>query len=236
MDTHTSDQLSHEEALELLPWHINATLETAMSERVAHHVEHCSACQEESAILSNTVVALNTGDQVTTNLDARFAGVLGRVRAYEQSDQATARPKPRPIGERIAEWLGLPIRRMQWAGAFALGLAVGLGALLFTLQSDDLTPSSASIYGTHSSGQAPLRLQLDLDHAPGASELSELKQTVSDRAIWQQVSDTQFLIELPDELTVKDVSDIRSQLLGNDSVVNVAIDIGSEASERGQTK
>lgn len=217
MVTQTPNQLSHDEAFELLPWHLNATLEEPLSDLVAHHVEQCATCQEESAVLSTTIVTLNASDAPSTNLDGRFSKLLGRVRDYEQSHETAVVPDKRPLGLRFAEWLGLSPPRMQWAGAFTLGLAVGIGALLATLQ----TPE----FEVHSSDPQALYLQVEFGRAPSAEILTTLEQATGETAEWQQQSDTRFLVELSDETTVKSVADIRSRLLAHDSVTAVAIDI-----------
>jgi len=228
MATQTPNQLSHDEALELLPWHINSTLEDPLSEMVAQHVERCSTCQEEAAILSNTIIALNTGDAENASLDGRFANLLGRVREFEQSKHTAGQRDGQSFGQRVAEWLDLSQRRMQWAGAFALGLAVGIGALLVTMQSTDVDPSLGTNYQTHASSSMPMRLQVQLDQAPDAELLARLEQAAGSTAQWQQQSDVRFLIELPDETTVKTVADIKSRLLAVDSVVTVVIDVNND--------
>lgn len=231
MDTQTPDKLSHDEAFELLPWHINATLDAALSEKVASHVEHCTTCREETALLSNTIFALNTGDTVATNLDARFSNVLERVRDYEHGNQAAYESQSEPVGQRIAQkigdWLGFSESRLQWAGAFVLGLAVGIGLLLTTMQAGQIEPGSVPVYETHSSGQAPLRLQVEFRQAPAPAALAGLESSIGQTANWRRQSDTLYLIELSDELTIKAVADVRSRLLSDNSVIAVTVDIGN---------
>lgn len=227
MVTQTHSQLSHEEAFELLPWHVNATLEEPLSEQVAEHLECCPTCREESAMLSNTILALNTGDAVATNVDSRFSKVLERVRHYEASNSTASPADGQSFTQRIAEWLGIAQPRMQWASAFAIGLAVGIGALFFALQAGDVGRDGQSIYETHSAGKTPMRLQVEFDQPPQASLLVELEQSVGKPASWQQQSATLFVIELPEDLTVKSVTDIRSRLLADDAIVSVTVDLGN---------
>lgn len=227
MVTQTSSQLSHEEAFELLPWHVNATLEEPLSEQVAEHLEQCPTCREESAMLSNTILAVNTGDAVAANVDARFSKVLERVRHYEASNSAALRADSPPLIQRVAAWLGVAQPRMQWASAFTVGLAVGIGALIIATQMGDLGGDPQTIYETHSTGRAPMRLQVEFEQPPQASLLAELEQAVGKPASWRQQSATHFVIELPEDLTVKSVTDIRARLLADDAVVSVAVDLGN---------
>lgn len=231
MDTQTPDKLSHDEAFELLPWHVNATLDATLSEQVAEHVDRCATCQEESALLSNTIFALNTGDTVATSLDTRFGSVLGRVRDYEHGRQAAREQHNEPLRKRVArhmaEWLGFSQSRLQWAGAFALGMAVGIGALLFTLQPGQVDPGPIPVYETHASGQMPLRLRVEFEEPPRTSALDELGRSIGQTADWHRQSDTLYLLELSDEMTIKAVADVRSRLLADESVTAVAVDIGT---------
>lgn len=225
MVTQTSNQLSHDEALELLPWHINSTLEQSLSEKVADHVERCSTCREESAILSNAIIALNTDESVTANLGGRFNNVLSRVREYERSGHRTRQQTGPTIGQRLSDWLGLSQTRLQWAGTFALGLAVGVATILLMMQSTDVDPKFAPAYevlGTP--GSAPFRLLVEFDQSPSANLLAELAQAAGPTVRLQQQSDTQYRIELPDNMTVKMVADIQSRLLAYDPIVAVEID------------
>lgn len=225
MVTQTPHQLNHEEALELLPWHINSTLEESLSELVAQHVERCSTCQEESAILSNTIIALNTSDSVSAIPDGRFANLLRRVREYERSNHPVRQLGGQTLVQRVVEWFDLSQLRVQWVGAFTLGLAVGIAALLVTMQSIEVDPTAPPKYETHASNSTPLRLRVEFDQAPGAELLAELEQAAGPTAQWQQQSDTQYLIELPDETTVKTVADVKARLLSYDSIVAIVIDI-----------
>ena len=197
-----------------------------MSEQVARHVEECAACQEETAILSNTVLALNTGTDTVANLDARFSRVLTRVRDFERDQQAAQQNDARSFATRIGEWFGFSSpARLQWAGAFTIGLAVGIGALLVALPSGN-DPQLPQIYETHSTASTATRLQIDFVSPPEETVLADLGQALGEAAVWRQQSDTRYLVELPDDLTVGAVMDIRKQLLGNDSVVAVDLDIG----------
>jgi len=226
MVTQTSNQLSHEEALELLPWHVNSSLERALSEKVARHVQHCSDCQQESAFLTSTIVAVNSDEAVTPNLDSRFSSLIERVREHEQSADGQSK---RPIGQRVFAWLGLAQPRYQWAGALALGLVVGVAAILVALQSSNVDPDSTLIYEVHSSPRsAPLHLLVEFEQAPGEDLLAELERAAGQTITWQKQTDTRYLIELPDKTTVKTVADIRSRLLSYDPVVEVVVDIADD--------
>lgn len=229
MVTQTPNHLSHEEALELLPWHINSTLDESLSELVADHVEQCRYCQEESAILSNTIVALNSSDEVSTNLEGRFSKLLNRVRSYEQAQQAPQQSVS--VAQRVADWLGLRQPRLQSVGVFALGLIVGVTALLVTLQQYEVDPGAPSEYVSHGTDPEPLRLRVLLDAMPDAKVLSELQRASGIGADWQQQSDTEFLVELSETTTVKSVAQIRTRLLAHDAVTGVTVDIGATDSD-----
>ena len=76
MATSITNELTHDEALELLPWHVNASLNEHLSRQVAKHIDECEACQRESAILSSTMIAFNTEEPDYRDVDNRFQRLL----------------------------------------------------------------------------------------------------------------------------------------------------------------
>ena len=219
----TQSQLSHEQALELLPWHVNATLESALSEQVAAPLEGCPECQQESALLASVVVSVNTEAPVANNADARFARLLQRVRQYEDRTPS-ATPSAAPgLGERLRAWLTAPTLSPRWATAFGLGLAVGLSALLFSLQPPE--SGGPAQYEVHASTEAaPLRLVVEFAGPPDARLLEELERSVGRNIDWHSQAPMRYVIELPGETTVETVADLRSDLLASDAVTYVTVE------------
>ncbi len=216
------NELSHEEALELLPWLVNASLDVGLSRQVAHHVDRCEACQQEWAILSSTILAFNKTEPDYQDVDNRFRSLMQRIRDEEERSDVHE-PTERTFGARLAEWLGFSVNPRQWAVAFTFGLIVGGGALMTGLYWTGTQPDDE--YTVLSGDDSPLHLQVLFVEPPGPEALDELQAVHSASLRWQRISGDEYVIVFPQEASVSDVAAVRGTLLSNELVKDVSIDL-----------
>ncbi len=215
--THTN-QLTHREALELLPWHVNASLGESLSRLVESHVEECPACQEESAVLAGAIIALSADKPDYSSADARFQSLMGRIRAEERKQTVDREQTPSPFA-RLREWLR---PEPQWAAAFTIGLVVGAAVLFGTLQFTEVTPVDSE-YRVLSGADAGLQLTVRFTHAPSAETLERLGSQITPVHAWQAQGDVVYVIDIADDASVRDVAIVRSMLLADEAVDSVSL-------------
>ncbi len=219
-----TNELSHIEALELLPWLVNASLDERLSRQVCDHVDGCEICQQEWAILSSTTIAFNTSEPDYKDVDSRFRNLMSRIREEEMQrqhdDEDTAL---RRVGKRTAEWLCFSGIGRQWAVAFTLGLIVGGGVLMTVSQWSDSRFDGE--YTVLAGDESALRLQVLFFEPPDPQALDRLQEEHGDALRWQRISGREYVIVFPEDASVGDVAAIRSELLSGESVQEVSIDL-----------
>ena len=223
MGTQHANQLTHEEALELLPWHVNSTLEKSVSDKVSQHMEHCSECRGESTLLENTMLALNTGEPAPVDVDVRFRNLLGRIRDYERQLEPTHESAGPRYLETLRGWLECRRPDTVWVAACALGVVIGASAILGAWRPATVEPPIAA-YEVYSETESPLRLLIRFDETPGANTLTALRDDVGQATNWRRHTDTTFFVQLNGDTTVGAVADIRARLLSHESVISVQIE------------
>jgi len=113
--------IEHERASELLPWYVNATLDSQEAKLVEEHLGSCLVCRQELARcreLSDATVSADGGGW--TPSPAHFARVMARVEAAE-------RTRGPALLRRLVSWIRDTPRPMRFA--FALQGAVALALL-----------------------------------------------------------------------------------------------------------
>ena len=213
-------QLTHREALELLPWHVNASLSESLSRLVESHVEECSACQEESAILAGAIIALSADKPDYSSADARFQSLMGRIRAEERTQpEVSEQEQAVSMLTRLQQWLQ---PNPQWAAAFTVGLVIGAAVLFGALQLIE-EPAIDSEYRVLSGTDAALRLTVRFNNAPSAETLERLGSQIGPAHAWQAQGDVVYVIDLAGDASVQDVANVRSTLLADESVDAVSL-------------
>ena len=226
MVTRTTDKLSHEEALELLPWHVNATLDESTAGQVAEHVEQCSECQEESAVLASTVFALNTEADYGGNLDSRFSKLMTRVREHER--EIADAGESRSFMQTLTGWFGLNPAPTRWAGAFAVGALVGAIAIFTALRPAGTGTLPPDAYEVHeNAGASPLTLVVGFSSEPDAATLTDVQHVTPDGVNWQRVSPTEYVVTFPAGSAVDAVAGAQTRLKTFDAVETVHVDLVS---------
>ncbi len=215
--THTH-QLTHREALELLPWHVNASLSESLARLVESHVDECPDCQEESAVLAGAMMAISADTPDYSDVDARFQSLMSRIRAEEGMRQTEPEQPASPLS-RIAQWLQ---PAPQWAAAFAIGLVIGAAALFGALQLTEETATSSE-YRVLAGNDAGLLLTVRFNGAPSAAMLERLGARIGPVHTWHAQDDFVYVIDLAEDTSVKGVSVVRSILLAEESIEAVSL-------------
>lgn len=219
-----TNELSHDEALELLPWLVNASLNERLSRQVANHVDCCEICQQESAILSSAIMAFNTSEPDYQDVDNRFQKLMHRINEDEDRQRQSARGSAeQSFGATLAEWLGISQNRRQWAVAFTFGVILGSGALMTaSYWSDSRLDNDYTVLSGH---QTALRLQVEFAEPPNPVALDNLQAEHGATLRWQRLSGREYVIVFPEDASVSSVATIRNALLADDLVENVSIDL-----------
>jgi hypothetical protein len=120
------DDPAHRDAVALLPWYVNGTLDGVEHARVEQHVRECLACHSELEAQRGLRELVRVQDAPPA-LSAALANMHARL------DQQSVRPWPVADSlERVAGWL-----RPQWLAWVALAQAVCIVALVSLLGARD---------------------------------------------------------------------------------------------------
>jgi len=149
--------MTHQEAIELLPWYANSSLGEGERREVAAHLSSCAACAEELGQLRTIQVALKeSAEEQPEPSPALLRRALADIDAIERGNAKPSALSARRFGEvfdRIADvlfgWCGpMPaLARAMVAAQFALVIA--LGAFSYSLWENQ--------YATQSGGQSVAR-------------------------------------------------------------------------------
>jgi hypothetical protein len=152
-----SRELSHERALELLPWLVNATLRGSEREQLEAHVRDCLVCRAE--LRSQRALAAFVRDRPTLDrsVDQGFDALLARIDAGDVRTQTPRR------------WQTMLRDHPTWlAGASAAAAAVLLLAVWIGSGQSELARSVP--FTTLTQPQATAGLLLDVIFAEEVSE------------------------------------------------------------------
>ncbi|MBB6095891.1 putative anti-sigma-YlaC factor YlaD [Povalibacter uvarum] len=124
----------HREIWNLLPWHVNGTLNERQASRVEKHLAECAECRSEYTSQQALQQHLREDDSVVQTPHASLRKLMARI---EQDDQAPADREP---GQS---------RRTRWLVAAVVVQAVGLitlsGVMTWKLQSVRSEPRYATV-------------------------------------------------------------------------------------------
>jgi hypothetical protein len=115
----------HVDLREMVPWHLNGTLNDADRKRVAAHLEDCAACRSDSADFDAMRAAVRSGDIAPLIPATRATDILAM---------------DRPVQERTKS-----DRSRTW---FAVAAAATLVAVAVSYNTDQERESSANIFQT----------------------------------------------------------------------------------------
>jgi len=162
----TANVISHNEAVELLPWLVNHSLQPDEHERVLQHAQSCVVCRRELKELTRIRDTISADSEFGPSPEPDMQRINGRIDALI-AKQTTVRR----LADAVREFFGEP-----WRLAFAVQtvLVLALGTALIWPEPDQrgfttLTTNTQQLPGGHY-----IRVVLDPDLArPDAARLLE---------------------------------------------------------------
>jgi hypothetical protein len=170
-----TDQLTHEQVRENLPWYLNGRLDAAQSRQVEAHLAACKNCQHDAGELA---ALLRAGEQRAMPErpvdEARLADVFSRIDAYEATrvNYLVQQPFWQRLREQVAGWLPMN-PALAFGAVAALVLVVALLPMRLSLQSD-LTNQQHEVLASGDTQDEALRIVLRFDAAPDRDALTRL--------------------------------------------------------------
>lgn len=120
----------HRDALELLPWYVNGTLEESELEGLALHLDGCDRCRAELAQQRSLAHALRASEEMAFSAERAFEQLRNRLNEDTERERLKREGSPYGLLDRLREGfrgLAVPAR---WAMAAQLAVIVALGAAL----------------------------------------------------------------------------------------------------------
>lgn len=211
----------HRELAELLPWHVNRTLDADEQQRLDAHLEHCDRCRAEHARWHETLEASAGPETVPEHSEARLSRIMERIETHEAT---TARRTGADIGflaqlQRLAK--NALMVSPQALGATAVVLAAA-GLVVFTVTSptkDEYETRSAADQGSS------MQLNVTIDGGWSDKQIDALIAEAGDGLQWQTDEAGHIRVTLPADMPASDVLGIVSALKARQGVVQVEMDL-----------
>ena len=166
-------QREHQDVWELLPWHVNGTLEDAEAAKVDRHLDRCLTCRSELAQQRDLARHIRDSDAIDGVLEASLAKMHARIAETEHGSRHSAAPR-----RLVDRWLSAALRPFResprlvrgFVAVQAIALAVMVVALSVTGPVPSLDGDSAR-YGTLAQENGPLQREaLRVIFDPAAEE------------------------------------------------------------------
>ncbi len=219
MDTKHTNQLDHEAAMELLPWHVNASLSDELNQQVQAHVEACEECRTEKAFLANATFAANADEPPYGQADEQFKGLMNRIDAEERTgDQINVTTRPRWV-----ELLSGLIPVSSWARVTAVAAMVVVGVTAGLVTQQTLKEEVNWNYKVLAGVKEPLILSVQLNTEVEESFIRGLVSSTVDRFDVEKKSARRFLVYLPQDTVAGDITAVLKVLTAHEKIQRVEI-------------
>ncbi len=229
------NELEHNDALQLLPWHVQGALEGHEAQAMSTHVENCAECRQEARELNQvlTVAGQRSGEVDERRLDA----LMHRIEAFEQHRQSAASSdgqEPPLPGSRVRgmfhswwQWM-VDLLAMRPAIVPLGGVAAAVLAVVLVMPLAD--PPQTGEYTVHSSTPAAEAagptVRVVFGAPPQAQELDALSAQPGVAGI-EARSATEYRLQLNPETGVAAISALVSELDRQPGVSAVSIENGT---------
>ncbi len=233
------NELEHNDALQLLPWHVQGTLDEHEAQAMSSHIEHCAQCRQEAREMRQmlAVAGQRSGEVDERRLDA----LMHRIEAFEQhhSDAPASRasasgialPGPQSRGAFSAWWRWLADLLSMRAVVLPLGgVAATLLAVAIVTMMPPGDPPLTGEYAVHSSAPSVNAtgpgVNVTFISPPDAQQLDVLAARPGIAQV-QARSATEYLVRLDTDAGIAAISALVSDLDEQPGVAAVSIENGT---------
>jgi hypothetical protein len=123
LQPHRSDIDPHAAALDLIPWHVNGTLDSAAAAKLLAHLEACAACRRDYEAQLRVCEAMQADSTLVFAAEPSFKKLLARIGTAEDAGELAS-------GREVMPAPAVPVqRRFAGGGARWLAAAVVLETL-----------------------------------------------------------------------------------------------------------
>ena len=147
----------HQDVWELLPWHVNGTLEDAEAAKVDRHLDCCLTCRSELAQQRDLARHIRDSDAIDGVLEASLAKMHARIAEDEHGSRHAAAPR-----RLVDRWLSAALRPFRESPRLVRSLvavqAIAIAVMVVALSVARPVPSIDSArYGTLAQENGPLQ-------------------------------------------------------------------------------
>ena len=133
----------HQDVWELLPWHVNGTLDDAEAAKVDRHLERCLTCRSELARQRDLARHIRDSDATDGVLEASLARMHARIAENEHGSRHAA-----PARRLVDRWLSAALRPFRESPRLVRGfVAVQAIAIVVMVTALSLTTPALSPRG-----------------------------------------------------------------------------------------
>lgn len=165
----------HREVWDLLPWHVNGSLDDAQSGRVEKHLAECGECRAEHATQLALQQQMRADETVVQTPHAALRKLMARIE-HEDSMPAV-----------IASEHSRPSRRTRWLAAAVVVQAIGLitlaGVMTWKLQEIRAAPRYETVSSSIAPGSRKPAARVVFAASLSIGELAELLRSVNAQII-----------------------------------------------------
>lgn len=226
----TQNQHEHDDVLELLPWHLNNTLNAEESERVRTHLQQCAACQQEAELLTTALDAANTYAPAADISEDRFESVMARIEQAEAEDNTAHTASTRAgIGGKLSAWWQAMLANMGAGAGWSAAVAAGLLVAVIGFQ---LLPANDAPFETVTTAptgdDSPLALRVQFKDAMTRAEAQQLLQSSGVEFTLAQQDAINYIVSLPSDAPVNALNELLQALSAETKIANVEVALDAD--------
>ncbi|MGI9293548.1 MAG: zf-HC2 domain-containing protein [Pseudomonadales bacterium] len=226
----TQNQHEHDDVLELLPWHLNNTLNAEESERVLAHLNQCAACQQEAELLTTALDAANTYAPAVNIVEDRFETVMARIEQAEAADNtANATHARAGAGRKLGAWWQNISANIGFSAGWGAAVAAGLLVAVVGFQFLPINDAPFETVTTAPTGnESPLALRVQFKDAMTRAEAKQLLKTSGVEFTLTQEDAINYIVSLPNDAPVTALNELLQALSTEAKIANVEVALDSD--------
>ena len=133
----------HQDVWEILPWHVNGTLEDAEAAKVDRHLDSCLTCRSELGRQRDLARHIRDNDAIEGVMEASLAKMHARIVEHEHGFPHSAPPR-----RLVDRWLSAALRPFRESPRLVLGLVAAQAvAIVVMVTAIPLATPALSPYG-----------------------------------------------------------------------------------------